>query len=173
MRVETRPDPSVRLRDHGREQGLERAGLEVLRHGGSGRSIAGAAQRRRDPDRVVDPTRPRGRGSALNGGKPRQHLSDREAVPVEPALEQPPIAAGARAAPFGEPPRRPVGIGLLAGQRLEIVGQDLVDGRGSNGKPFEKLFHCWSVTNCRCSWEGLPSHAGASRWPEHFGLFRG
>ena len=97
-----------------------------------------ALQRRLDPDCVVDPRRRGSRSPAANGGKLRQHLTDRQSVSLEPPGKQRPIATGTRPAPRGQPPGSQIGIAFLARQCFEIIGQEFVDGCGTNDQGVQK-----------------------------------
>ena len=120
---------------------FERAGIEALRPGRRLGASPGARQRRIDPDRILDPRWRRRGGAAAHGGQSWQHPRDRESVALQSLGKQRPIATRARSAPGGKPPRRPIGIALLSGQRLEIVRQKLVDCRSANDQILEKSVH--------------------------------
>ena len=126
-----------------------------------------ALQRRFDPNGVVDPRGKRGGRFAANGGKSRQHLGERQSIPVQPPAKQRPVAAGARTAPRGQTSRGAIGILLLTRQRLEIVGQELVNGRRTNGQALVKgigptffpigLHRSWAILSRDYSIGGEPN----------------
>ena len=110
--------------------------------------------------------RRRGRFAA-NGGKSRQHLGERQSIPLQPPAKQRPVAAGARTAPRGQTSRGAIGILLLTRQRLEIVGQELVNGRRTNGQALVKgigptffpigLHRSWAILSRDYSIGGEPT----------------
>ena len=104
--------------------------------------LARALQRRLDPDCVVDPGRHGGGSPAANGGEFRQHLTERQSISIEPPSKQRPVATGATSWHHAARPlRSEVGIAFLPRQRLEIVGQEFVDGGGLNDQALKKSIH--------------------------------
>ena len=67
----------------------------------------------------------------------------------QPPLEQRPVAAGARPAPGGQPPRGQIGIAFLTRQGFEIVGQQFVDGGGANDQAIKETIHAIFLVGLR------------------------
>ena len=128
--VDARPESRFRLFDQGRKHVLEGASLGLI--GRSSRFAARALQRSFDPDCAVDPGRRGHGGATANPGKPRQDLSDRQMIALQPLLKQRPVAGGRGPAPCGQALRRRIGVVFPVWQWLKVLGQEFVDGRSAN-----------------------------------------